>query len=726
MSATISGTGGGAIQGHAPATPPDQLIGRSVGPYRILSVLGEGGMGVVYLGEHAMIGRKAAVKVLARDVAGDPDAVSRFFTEARSVNQIRHPNIVEVTDLGQVEERPYIVMEYLEGETLGDRLSRDGRLPPRVAIHIARQVASALGAAHQFGMVHRDLKPANIFLRQHDDYPDFVKVLDFGITKLMAPSPEVGHHTQVGAIMGTPSYMSPEQCLGETTLDHRSDIYSLGVVLYLMLVGRLPFPEDSLGRLILAHVNQTPKPPATVNPAVPGDLSSIVVRAMAKRPADRYATMRDLRAALEATIGLDPGVTPEPKARADAGQVYHRSPNSRLLTPGAMPVVRGVSDLLPTPAQQGTSSPRARDATPGELPVVRVPERRATPISVPAVAPLPARSLTPLGIPAAPASSMTTTATVPARALRGADAEDTVVARWSSQVRERLDRGELELPALPPSTRACLESLRLPGLSFAQLAAVAEKDPRLASQLVRLANSAAFPSRAPAKSLEQAIGRLGAQGLRQALIEIAARPLYEPKEPRIKDLYRRPWARALALGLACERVAIEVGASVDASSVRGSDGAELPALAYLAGLLFDLGRPIAAQAVLTLERQSPARAANALNEVTLWRSVELVFRPVSAELARRWVLPEGVARAIARSGSPEDAAGFALGAIVRFGAALVAREGLPVLRRGPEEATEEILADGRRQLAIDAKSEARVAHHLKDRADLLATIRGGV
>jgi HD-like signal output (HDOD) protein len=690
-------------------------------------------MGVVYLAEHGMIGRKAAVKVLAKEVAGDPEAVSRFFTEARSVNQIRHPNIVEVTDLGQVEERPYIVMEYLEGETLADRLAREPKLPAPAAIHIARQVASALGAAHQLGMVHRDLKPANIFLRQHDDYPDFVKVLDFGITKLMSPSPEVGHHTQVGAIMGTPAYMSPEQCLGETTLDHRSDIYSLGVVVYLMVTGKLPFPEDSLGRLILAHVNLTPKPPAALNPAVPAELSAIVVRAMAKRPAERFATMRDLRRALEASIGLDGAATPEPVTRADSGPVYYRSGSSRLLTPGALPVVRGVADVLPASSQGAAAvSLRDRHVTPGALPVVRLPERRETPIGLPVVAPPPARGPTPLTLPAAgaaPAQRPTppepTTATLLGEPARGSDAEDASVARWSSLARERFERGELELPGLSASMRACLESLRRPGLSFAELAAVVEKDARLASMLIRLANSAAFPSRVPAKSLEQAIGRLGAQGMRQALIEIAARPVLEPKEPRVKELYRRPWARALGVAIACERIVGELGGVVEVGGKGRVEPAEIGAMGYLTGLLLDIGRPIVAQGLIAVERLLPPRAGSSLSEATLQRSVELAFRPVSAELARRWLVPDEVAVAIARSARYEEAAGRTLGAVVRFGAALTAREGLPLLRRGPGEATEPILEQGRRHLALDPKGETRAAHHLKERADLLATIRGG-
>jgi serine/threonine-protein kinase len=159
-------------------------------------------------------------------------------------------------------------------------------------------VAAAAGAAHAQGLVHRDLKPANIFLRQHADYPDFVKVLDFGIAKLVGGDPDVvSYHTQQGAMLGTPAYMSPEQCLGEASLDHRSDIYSLGVVLYAMITGRLPF-EGPVGRLILGHVHEAPKPPSILNPGVSGVMNAIVLRALEKKPEDRFASMREVRDAL--------------------------------------------------------------------------------------------------------------------------------------------------------------------------------------------------------------------------------------------------------------------------------------------------------------------------------------------------------------------------------------------------------------------------------------------
>jgi serine/threonine protein kinase len=290
--------------------PAESLVGRTLGSFKVIALLGEGGMGSVYLAEHSLIGRKAAVKVLNAEVAGNEEAAARFFTEARAVAALRHPNIVDITDFGSFEGMPFIVMEYLEGETLAARLERDRVLDDVTAARIALQVAAAAGAAHAQGLVHRDLKPANIFLRQHSDYPDFAKVLDFGIAKLLsAEADSVSYRTQAGAMLGTPAYMSPEQCLGEATLDHRSDIYSLGVVLYVMAAGRLPF-DGPVGRLILGHVHETPQAPLALNPAVSPAMNGIILRAMEKRPANRFASMRELRDALAGIVSGGAGAVP--------------------------------------------------------------------------------------------------------------------------------------------------------------------------------------------------------------------------------------------------------------------------------------------------------------------------------------------------------------------------------------------------------------------------------
>ena len=185
------------------------MIGTLIRDYRIVTELGSGGMGTVYFSEHTLIGRRAAIKVLHSDVSKNDDIVARFFTEAKAVNSIRHPNIVDITDFGQADSIYYIIMEMLEGETLGARIEMQRSLDERTSVRILSQVASAVGAVNEQGIVHRDLKPENIFLTNHPDYPDFVKVLDFGVVKLMGAPAEAAHKTRPGSAIGTPDQPSP-------------------------------------------------------------------------------------------------------------------------------------------------------------------------------------------------------------------------------------------------------------------------------------------------------------------------------------------------------------------------------------------------------------------------------------------------------------------------------------------------------------------------------------
>jgi serine/threonine-protein kinase len=281
------------------------MIGQMIGNYKVIAQLGEGGMGVVYLAEHPMIGNKVAVKVLHDDLGREPQVVSRFFTEARSVAEIRHPNIVGITDFGDVAGRNYIIMEFLEGDSLAQRLSRCGILDERHAARIIYQAAGALGAAHEHGTVHRDIKPDNIFLQAGEDGQDFVKVLDFGVAKLVGDPMKASHKTRTGSVIGTPYYMSPEQATGKKDLDGRSDIYSLGVVLYEAVVGSVPFGGEALGEIIVNHVATPPTPPRQRNPRVTPVMEALILRALAKRPEDRFASMRDLRVALAPLAGVE-------------------------------------------------------------------------------------------------------------------------------------------------------------------------------------------------------------------------------------------------------------------------------------------------------------------------------------------------------------------------------------------------------------------------------------
>jgi eukaryotic-like serine/threonine-protein kinase len=274
------------------------MIGQSVGNYVIQRQLGEGGMGAVYLAEHPRIGRKVAIKVLLRELSANAQAVTRFFNEARASSEIRNEHIIDVLDFGELADgSSYLVLEYLDGRTLTEALQR-GPLGVRRTLHIVNGVGRALGAAHAAGIVHRDLKPDNVMLVKRGSDEEFVKVLDFGIAKLSQLGQlEPGMKTKTGALLGTPSYMSPEQCRG-LPVDHRSDVYSLGVMMYQMFSGSLPFEADGLGNLLLAHMTQQPVPLAERVPGLPPHLAQVVARAMEKTPEARFQDVSEMLAAI--------------------------------------------------------------------------------------------------------------------------------------------------------------------------------------------------------------------------------------------------------------------------------------------------------------------------------------------------------------------------------------------------------------------------------------------
>ena len=288
-------------------------IGETIGSYTVLKQLGTGAMGEVYLAEHRHLKRKAAVKLLAPELVGRPDLLERFFLEARATSAIAHPGIVQVFDCEvDATGRPYIVMEFLDGETLAAVLARRGALPGLTAARLARGMAEALEAAHAKGIVHRDLKPENIFVQSQP--PDSVKLVDFGIAKL-AGDFRAGqvHQTRSGAMMGTPLYMSPEQCRDSANLDSRTDLYSLGCVLYEMLTGHPPFTHATLGDLVVAHMTEAPKDARAVNPSVPPALATLTAELLRKNPAERPPGMRAVAERLATFVG---GLTTVPDAPA--------------------------------------------------------------------------------------------------------------------------------------------------------------------------------------------------------------------------------------------------------------------------------------------------------------------------------------------------------------------------------------------------------------------------
>jgi len=319
--------------------PVDPLIGRVFdGKYRLDEQLGGGGMGTVYRATHLMIERPVAIKVLNQRFVGDQTAQERFRREARAAGRIHHPNAVTVNDFGTTEDGwLYIVMELLEGRTLRDLLAREAPLDSARAVSLMLQACSAVGAAHDAKLIHRDLKPANIFIEQRPNMPAVAKVLDFGVAKFAVEEHEDDDYktlTQVGAIIGTPRYMSPEQCSGAAPLTPASDVYSLGIILYEMLTGAVPFSAETPLAVAMKQVTEAPRPPREVIPSIPKELETVVLHALAKQAADRPPDANEFRRELHATaedLGLehaDSTVTPTMDALRHAGT---QSPSGRLV-----------------------------------------------------------------------------------------------------------------------------------------------------------------------------------------------------------------------------------------------------------------------------------------------------------------------------------------------------------------------------------------------------------
>jgi serine/threonine protein kinase len=363
---------------------PDPLIGRVVNDrFRIVSMLARGGMGKVYRAEQAPLGREVALKVLNTNYSGDsdPEFHKRFFLEASICSKLTHPNTVTIFDYGRTDDDVYyIAMELLEGRTLHRALREEGPFGADRAIAVARQICRSLREAHGLGVIHRDLKPANVYLVRHGDENDFVKVLDFGLVKNVDDKGE--DLTQTGLFMGSPKYMSPEQIRGERA-DARADVYSLGVMIYEMVTGKVPFDRPNSVNILMAHVHEAPPTFAEMNPNVTISpvLEAIVMKCLNKQASDRYGSMEELLIAMKViadTRSGDLGTSGETPAystgkhgalRQSGDTLTSLTPSGVVVPPGAVitgPNVTSTSTTLPA-AGRDTEAPPSRAPMYGAL-----------------------------------------------------------------------------------------------------------------------------------------------------------------------------------------------------------------------------------------------------------------------------------------------------------------------------------------------------------------------
>ncbi|HET7502691.1 MAG TPA: protein kinase [Kofleriaceae bacterium] len=360
----------------------DPLVGMMLGKdYRVIEPIGFGGMGVVYLVEHQTLRKRFAAKVLSVELAANFEAHARFTQEAHAASQLDHENIVNISDFGETaDRRPFFVMELLRGQTLDQRLA-EGPMSLEEVVAVAVPVARALAHAHAEGIIHRDVKPENVFLVQRSQGRFGVKVVDFGIAK----TPVNNRLTKMGETLGSPTFMSPEACRGED-VDHRADLYSFGVLLFLMLCGRVPFADDNLLKVLQMQVSEPLPSPCSINPALSPELGAVLERALAKDPDARYVSMADLLLALEAAVppGSDRLLIETQAGGPSSFRIVTSTGQPAVRPSDSQPFARSASQPLPRPVS--TPIPAVTSAgTPPALPTSRR-RRRAWLLAVPAIA----------------------------------------------------------------------------------------------------------------------------------------------------------------------------------------------------------------------------------------------------------------------------------------------------------------------------------------------------
>jgi serine/threonine-protein kinase len=386
------------------------MIGETIGSYKVLRQIGEGGMGVVYLAEHTVIGKHAAIKMLLPQYSKQEAIVTRFFNEARATAKTQHPGLIEIHDFGHhANGSAFIVMEFLDGESLAHKLKREGAQQLPLVIELARQIAAALQAAHAVGVVHRDLKPDNVFLIKSEELQCGLraKVLDFGIAKVIDQASTSQMKTRTGILMGTPAYMSPEQCQGASRVDQRADVYSLGCIMFEMVMARPPFVAEGLGGVIAAHLYEA-VPPLTGMP----QLEPVVKRALAKKVEERYQNMGELLADLDALLMRRPLAKRPAPVDVKADTIFHdpaaRTARGRWLAAAGALALAAAGGFWLVQHRRAVATPYAATApatAPGGDRAAAPPSAApaAAPQNAPAAAPQNAPAAAPQNAPAAPA-----------------------------------------------------------------------------------------------------------------------------------------------------------------------------------------------------------------------------------------------------------------------------------------------------------------------------------
>ncbi len=604
-----------------------------IGGYRVVTSLGTGPSGAVYYAEHPTIGRRSAIKVLSHELSRSAERLDSFITHIKVIGQIRHPNIVDVLDIGQMPnstpgaaagpngDLTFIVMEMLEGESLGERLERVGTLDQATAVRVLVQLASAVGAAHDRGLCHAALKPENVFITNSDDYPDFVKVLDFGAQKLQAP----------GGLPASPAsaYLAPELLAG-AEVDWATDLYAVGILAYEMLVGTPPWVrEHEVG--LATEARMPPLPPHERREGVSPALSGVILRAIAQDPDQRWPSLREFRRAIE-------------RALASAGPAITTAQAVVEAVPSAFPQAAGV-------------------ASPAEI--QRMERVQAKKVG---------------------------------RAL-------------SNIILRRINENRLQLPSMPMVALKCLDVLRDPNVTFADVAKVVEQDPVIATRVLRVVNSAAYSRHSAVKTLEQAVSQIGVKPMRILLVEVAACQVFTSRSAGIRQKFKLIWEHCLAVGMLARDLASRLRSRVE------------PDVAYLGGLLHDIGKPIVGGLLLEAERKLIDELDVPWMTESLWqKSVAESHRSIGSEVARAWKLPAEVAAAIQNFDAYDrDGGPHSCGNLVRFANTLAKREGIYVGDVSGDEIIAAIL-QGRSVLNVDEATESALIATLRDRT---AAVTGG-